>query len=102
VINGTRTVDVTLDDPLQPGAVPDLSVDGTITIERLSDVIYVGRPTLGQANSKISLFKLVNGGKEAVRVPVTFGRTSVSTIEVVEGLQPGRSHPLRHVAVGWV
>jgi HlyD family secretion protein len=89
VINGTRTVDVKLDDTLPPGAVPDLSVDGTITIERLSDVIYVGRPTLGQANSKITLFKLVNGGKEAVRVPVTFGRTSVSTIEVVEGLRPG-------------
>jgi HlyD family secretion protein len=89
VFNGTRTVDVKLDDPLPPGAVPDLSVDGTITIERLSDVLYVGRPALGQANSKITLFKLVNGGKEAVRVPVTLGRASVSTIEVVEGLQPG-------------
>ena len=89
VIEGTRTVDVKLDDALPPGAVPDLSVDGTITIERLSEVLYVGRPTLGQANSKITLFKLVNGGKEAVRVPVTLGRASVSTIEVVEGLQPG-------------
>ena len=89
VIEGTRTVDVKLDDPLPPGAVPDLSVDGTITIERLSDVLYVGRPTLGQPNSKITLFKLMNGGKEAVRVPVTLGRASVSTIEVVEGLQPG-------------
>jgi len=89
VINGTRTVDVKLDDPLPPGAVPDLSVDGTITIERLSDALYVGRPTMGQANSKITLFKLVNGGKEAVRVPVTLGRASVSTIEVMEGLKPG-------------
>jgi HlyD family secretion protein len=89
VIEGTRTVDVKLDDALPPGAVPDLSVDGTITIERLSDVLYVGRPTLGQANSKISLFKLVNGGNVAVRVPVTLGRASVSTIEIVEGLQPG-------------
>jgi HlyD family secretion protein len=89
VIEGTRTVDVTLDEALPPGAVPDLSVDGTITIERLSDVLYVGRPTLGQANSKTTLFKLVIGGKEAVRVPVTLGRASVSTIEIVEGLQPG-------------
>ena len=88
-VNGTVTVDVALDAPLPPGAVPDLSVDGTITIERLSDVLYVGRPTMGQANSKITLFKLVNGGKEAVRVPVTLGRASVSTIEVVEGLKPG-------------
>jgi HlyD family secretion protein len=89
VLEGTRTVDVTLDDPLPPGAVPDLSVDGTITLERLSDVLYVGRPTLGQPNSKITLFKLMNGGKEAVRVPVTLGRASVSTIEIVGGLQPG-------------
>jgi HlyD family secretion protein len=89
VIEGTRTVDVKLDDALPSGAVPDLSVDGIITIERLSDVLYVGRPTLGQANSKITLFKLVNGGNEAVRVPVTLGRASVSTIEIVEGLQPG-------------
>lgn len=89
VLEGTRTVDVTLDDPLPPGAVPDLSVDGTITLERLSDVLYVGRPTLGQPNSKISLFKLMNSGKEAVRVPVTLGRASVSTIEIVDGLQVG-------------
>jgi len=89
VLEGTRTVDVTLDDALPPGAVPDLSVDGTITLERLSDVLYVGRPTLGQPNSKISLFKLVDGGKEAVRVPVTLGRASVSSIEIVDGLQPG-------------
>jgi HlyD family secretion protein len=89
VIEGTRTVDVKLDDALPPGAVPDLSVDGTITIERLSDVLYVGRPTLAQASSKTTLFKLVNGGHAAVRVPVTLGPASVSTIEVVEGLAPG-------------
>jgi HlyD family secretion protein len=89
VIEGTRTVDVKLDDALPPGAVPDLSVDGTITIERLSDVLYVGRPTLAQASSKTTLFKLVNGGRAAVRVPVTLGPASVSTIEVVEGLAPG-------------
>jgi len=88
-VNATVTVDVILDDPLPPGARPDLGVEGTITIERLSDVLYVGRPTMGQVNSKITLFKLVNGGKEAVRVPVTLGRASVSTIEVVEGLKPG-------------
>ncbi len=89
VQNGTRTVDVQLDGPLPPGAVPDLSVDGTIEIERLADVIYVGRPTMGQPASKITLFKLARGGKEAVRVPVTLGRASVSTMEVVEGLKPG-------------
>ena len=89
VLEGTRTVDVKLDDALPPGAVPDLSVDGTITIERLSDVLYVGRPTMGQANSRTTLFKFVNGGKEAVRVPVRLGRASVSTIEVVAGLQSG-------------
>jgi HlyD family secretion protein len=89
VVEGTRTVDVKLDDPLPPGAVPDLSVDGTITIEQLSDVIYVGRPSFGQANSQTTLFKLVNGGKEAVRVPVTLGRASVSVIELVKGLQAG-------------
>jgi HlyD family secretion protein len=89
VLEGSRTVDVKLDDALPPGAVPDLSVDGTITVERLSDALYVGRPTLGQANSKITLFKLVNGSKEAVRVPVTLGRTSVSTVEIVDGLQRG-------------
>ncbi len=89
VIDGSRTVDVKLDDPLPPGAVPDLSVDGMITIERLSDVLYVGRPTQGLADSKITLFKLVKGSQEAVRVPVVLGRTSVSTVEIVEGLQPG-------------
>jgi HlyD family secretion protein len=89
VLEGSRTVDVKLDDALPPGAVPDLSVDGTITIERLSDVLYVGRPTAGQANSKITLFRLLDGGKEAVRVPVTLGRASVSTVEIVAGLQPG-------------
>ena len=87
--NGTVTVDVTFDAPLPPGARPDLGVDGTITIERLSDVVFVGRPTMGQPNSKITLFKLVNGGKEAVRVPVTLGRASVSTIEIADGLKPG-------------
>ncbi len=89
VQNGTVTVDVKLDEALPQGARPDLSVDGTIEIERLADVMYVGRPVHGQPNSTISLFKVINNRKEAVRVQVKLGRTSVSTIEVVEGLQVG-------------
>ena len=88
-INGTITVDVRLEGPMPDGAVPDLSVDGTITIEKLSDVVYMGRPVSGQAGAKISLFKLDASGKEAERVPVTLGRSSVSTIEIVDGLKVG-------------
>ena len=87
--NGTRTVDVALDGALPKGAVPDLSVDGTIELERLENVMYVGRPVQAQPETTVGVFKVVNGGKEAVRVPVKLGRTSVSTIEVVEGLQVG-------------
>ena len=87
--NGTRTVDIALDGPLPKGAVPDLSVDGTIQLERLEDVMYVGRPVQAQSESTISLFKVVDGGREAVRVPVKLGRTSVSAIEVIDGLQVG-------------
>ena len=87
--NGTRTVDVALDGPLPKGAVPDLSVDGTIELERLENVLYVGRPVQGQPDTTVGIFKVVDGGKEAVRVPVKLGRTSVSTIEIVEGLQVG-------------
>lgn len=89
VQNGTRTVDVKLDGPLPEGAVPDLSVDGTIEIEHLDNVLYVGRPAFGQPNSKIQLFKEVNGGKEAVRVPVEIGRVSVTEVEVLQGLNVG-------------
>lgn len=89
VQNGTVTVDVKLEEALPQGARPDLSVDGTIEIERLPDVMYVGRPVHGQPNSTISLFKVINTRKEAVRVQVKLGRTSVSTIEVLEGLQVG-------------
>lgn len=89
VINGTRTVDVKLDGPLPPGAVPDLSVDGTIEIERLADVVYVGRPVFGQPNSQVTLFKLDDDNKGATRVTVKLGRASVNTIEVVEGLKVG-------------
>jgi HlyD family secretion protein len=87
--NGTRTVDVALDGPLPKGAVPDLSVDGIIELERLNDVLFVARPVQSQSDSTVGLFKVVNGGKEAVRVSVKLGRTSVSTVEIVEGLQVG-------------
>jgi len=87
--NGTVTVDVALDAPLPKGARPDLSIDGTIELERLENVLYVGRPVQGQADTKVGLFKVVEGGNGAVRVPVRLGRSSVTTIEVVEGLQVG-------------
>jgi HlyD family secretion protein len=89
VINGTVTVDVTIDDPLPAGARADLSVDGTITLENLRDVLYVGRPVHGQADSTIGIFKINNDGSEAVRVNVKLGRSSVNTIEVVDGLKVG-------------
>jgi len=89
VVNGTVTVDVKLEDALPKGARPDLSVDGTIQLERLEDVLFVGRPVQGQPESTISLFKLIEGGRGAVRVAVKLGRTSVSTIEIREGLQVG-------------
>jgi HlyD family secretion protein len=89
VENGTVTVDVALDGPLPRGARPDLSVDGTVQLERLTDVIYVGRPVQGQADSTVGLFKVVDSGKGAVRVSVKLGRCSVSTVEIVEGLQVG-------------
>jgi HlyD family secretion protein len=90
VQDGTVTVDVRLDSgPLPKGARVDLSIDGTILIERLDNVLYVGRPAYGQPNSKIQMFKLVDEGKEAVRVPVQLGRSSVNTIEIVGGLNVG-------------
>ena len=89
VQNGTVTVDVSLEGALPQGARPDLSVEGTIEIERLTDVLYVGRPVHGEANSTVGLFKLVDDGKEAVRTQVQLGRTSVNTVEIVKGLQIG-------------
>jgi len=89
VREGTVTVDVKLEGALPPGARPDLSVDGTIELEHLDNVVYVGRPATGQPNSTISLFRLGPDGREASRVAVKLGRSSVSTIEVVEGLLPG-------------
>jgi HlyD family secretion protein len=89
VQNGTVTVDVQLTGNLPKGARPDLSVDGTIDLEHLDDVLYVGRPAFGQENSSISLFKLDPDGKGAVRVPVKVGRASVNSIQVLEGLHAG-------------
>ena len=89
VTNGTVDVDVRPDGKLPDGARPDLSVDGTIEIERLKDVMFVGRPVIGQANQKIGLFKIDPDGKGATRVTVSLGRSSVNTIEVVDGLQVG-------------
>ena len=88
-IQGTVTVDVSLDGPLPAGAVPDLSVDGTIQIEKLVHVIYTGRPAFGAANGQIGLFKLTEDGDAAIRVPVTLGRTSVNTVEILGGLAVG-------------
>ena len=89
VLNGTVTVDVALDGPLPPGARPDLSVDGTINLAMLKDVLQVGRPALGNENSTLSLFKIDPDGKGAVRVPVKVGRESVNEIQVLEGLKEG-------------
>jgi HlyD family secretion protein len=89
VQNGTVTVDVKLTGELPKGARPDLSVDGTIDLERLDNVIYVGRPAFGQENSTISLFKLDTDGREAIRVPVKVGRESVNSIQIFEGLHEG-------------
>ena len=89
VQNGTRSVDVQLEGELPRGAVPDLSVEGTILIERLDDVMYVGRPAFGQEQSLVMLFKQNPEGTEATRVQVKLGRNSVNTVEIVEGLSVG-------------
>jgi HlyD family secretion protein len=89
VQNGTVTVDVSLEGTLPKGARPDLTVDGTIELERLTDVLYVGRPASGQEHTKIGLFKLSSDGKTASRTTVQLGRSSVNTIEIKEGLQAG-------------
>jgi HlyD family secretion protein len=88
-VQGTVTVDVALDGELPQGARPALSVDGTIELENLSDVVFVGRPAFGQSQSTVGMFKLEEGGKSAVRVQVKLGRSSVNTVEIIEGLQPG-------------
>jgi HlyD family secretion protein len=87
-VNGTVTVDVALEGELPRGARPDLSVDGTIELERLENVLFVGRPAFGQEQSTVGLFKLNEVG-EATRAQVQLGRSSVNTIEVLGGLGEG-------------
>jgi HlyD family secretion protein len=88
-INGNVTVDIHLEGDLPPGARPDLSVDGTVELERLADVLFVQRPVFGQPNSLISIFKVSPDGKEASRIQIRIGRVSVQTVEIVEGLKIG-------------
>jgi multidrug efflux pump subunit AcrA (membrane-fusion protein) len=95
---GTVKVDIALAGTLPPGARPDLTVDGTIQIERMPDVLYVGRPAFGEANSRITLFKIVDGGDGAVRVPVEIGKSSSRTVEVRSGLAVGDSVVLSDLA----
>jgi HlyD family secretion protein len=87
VQNGTRTVDITLTGDLPRGAVPDLSVDGTIELERLNDVLYMGRPAFGQEQSVVGLFKIQADGVTAERVQVKLGKSSVNTVEILSGLK---------------
>ncbi|MFZ0273197.1 MAG: HlyD family efflux transporter periplasmic adaptor subunit [Acidobacteriaceae bacterium] len=89
VLNGTRTVDVTLDGALPTGAVPGLSVDGTIELAHLHDVLYVGRPAFGNENSTISLFRYDPNGKTATRVQVQVGKASTTEIQILGGLNEG-------------
>jgi HlyD family secretion protein len=89
VQNGTVTVDVLFTEPLPNGARPDLSVDGTIELENLKDVLYVGRPVHGQSDSTIGLFKLVEDGSEGLRVSVKLGKSSVNAVEILQGLKVG-------------
>jgi HlyD family secretion protein len=89
VREGTVTVDVKLEGELPHSARPDLSVEGTVEIERLADAVFVGRPAFGQPHTTVGMFRVEKEGKIAVRVPVKLGRSSVSTIEIVEGLTPG-------------
>jgi len=89
VQNGTVTVDIKLTGELPKGARPDLSVDGTVDLERLENVLYVGRPAFGQESSTISMFKLEPDGKSAARVQVKTGRASVNLIQIDSGLKEG-------------
>jgi HlyD family secretion protein len=86
---GTVTVDVSLEGPLTPGMRPDLTVDGVIQVERLRNVVYTGRPTMGQDNATIRLFRLDPDGSTATRVAVRLGRISANTVEIASGLRPG-------------
>lgn len=91
VVNGTVTVDVALEGKLPDGARPDLSVDGTIEISHLTNVLYVGRPAFGQAHSTVGLFKEVDGGKLAERVQVQLGEASVNEVQILKGLSVGNT-----------
>ena len=87
--NGTVTVDVALEGPLPKGARPDLSVDGTVELDRLANVIFVGRPAFGQEQSQVSLFRVNADGDEATRVKVQLGKSSVTTVQILGGVKPG-------------
>ena len=103
VENGTVTVDVALDGALPRGARPDLTVDGAIELERMDDILFVGRPVFGQEESVVSLFKVETDGTHASRTRVSLGRASVNTIEVLNGPAAGRPRgPVRHVHLGSV
>jgi HlyD family secretion protein len=91
VQNGTVQVDVEIVGELPPGARPDLSVDGTILIERLEDVLHVGRPAYGQPGSTLRLFRVQAEARTAVRVPVTLGKVSVNRVQILDGLEEGDS-----------
>lgn len=86
---GNVTIDVVLDGALPLGAVPDINVDGTILIERLQNIVFAGRPAMSAGTGSVSLFKIIDGGDAAVRVPVLLGRNSVNTIEILRGLNVG-------------
>ena len=87
--NGTVTIDVKLEGALPQGARPDLSVDGTIDIERITDTLFMGRPVFGQPNTTVKMFRFDPATMEAIRVPVKLGRSSVTAIEILEGLKVG-------------
>lgn len=88
-VGGTVVIDISLDGPLPAGARPDLNIDGTIQLERLRNIVFTGRPTIGHDNAVVGLFRLDPDGKTATRVQVRLGRASASTVEIVQGLQPG-------------
>ncbi|HRQ77794.1 MAG TPA: HlyD family efflux transporter periplasmic adaptor subunit [Gemmatimonadaceae bacterium] len=88
-VGGSVLVDIALEGPLPAGAVPDLSVDGTIQIAQMNGILYTGRPAVGAASGMVTMFKLEPDGVYAVRVQVELGRSSVNTIEIIRGLEPG-------------
>ena len=86
---GTVSIDVSLDGALPAGARPDLNIDGTIQLERLNNIVFTGRPTVGQDNAVVGLFRLDADGQTATRMQVRLGRTSANSVEIVQGLRPG-------------